>query len=176
MRTRRKQSIRKRFESHVKPGADCWLWMGTLDHKGYGVMKIRFDGVPKMMKAHRIAFMLHNGLNPAPEVYKEQFVLHSCDNPPCVNPDHLRLGTAQDNMIDKFKRGRGTTQKLSFQDIREIQAAKPIGRRTRYGELIGVARKYGVTSSHVLKLWKGEHWGYLAEAEERAFSDLAGGK
>lgn len=74
----------------------CWVWTGT-SAGGYG----RFD----KMRAHRIAFMLANGLIPP-----GLLVRHKCDHPPCVNPDHLLLGTDMDNVRDAQQRGRRPTR------------------------------------------------------------------
>lgn len=74
----------------------CWNWRGSTA-KGYG--QIKAEG--RVMRAHRLAFELVKG-----EVPEGLFVLHSCDNPLCCNPKHLRVGTHQDNMDDKTARGR----------------------------------------------------------------------
>ena len=74
----------------------CWNWKGSTA-KGYGQIKIRGD----VLRCHRVAYEIENG-----PITDEQHVLHSCDNPLCVNPRHLRLGTHQDNMTDKKERGR----------------------------------------------------------------------
>ena len=76
---------------------DCIEWTKYRDKGGYGVL--RSGG--KTMLAHRVAWERANG--PIPEGMK---VLHKCDNPPCVNPDHLSLGTQQDNIRDCFLKGR----------------------------------------------------------------------
>lgn len=76
---------------------DCWIWQGKRNVKGYGIIQI--DGV---RQAHRHAWSLNAG-EPAPA---DKLVLHSCDNPPCCNPRHLRLGTRHDNMQDAVKRRR----------------------------------------------------------------------
>jgi hypothetical protein len=90
------------WEKVDKPGgADaCWLWTGTPDVNGYGKLWW-FDHTNKGKFAHRISWELHNG--PIPDGL---FVLHSCDNPPCVNPKHLFLGTQLDNMRDMVAKGR----------------------------------------------------------------------
>lgn len=80
----------------IKTG-ECLEWTATLLDSGYGVFM--YDH--KMWKAHRYAWTITNG--PIP---KGLCVLHKCDNPPCVNPDHLYIGTQQDNSNDKYRRGR----------------------------------------------------------------------
>jgi hypothetical protein len=77
---------------------DCWEWQGAIGSTGYGNLDI--DG--STVKAHRVSHLLTHGPIP-PGLY----VLHSCDNRRCVNPNHLRIGTAQDNADDRRIRGRG---------------------------------------------------------------------
>lgn len=89
----------KRFESGFKYGKpnSCWIWSKGKDDEGYGVIKI--EG--KSKKAHRTAYELFVG--PIPE---KLLVCHSCDNPSCVNPAHLFLGTSKDNTQDMIQKGR----------------------------------------------------------------------
>lgn len=89
------------FWSRVNKGSlegDCWLWMGGHTQTGYGIV----SASPNTWRiAHRLAWELTFG-----EIPKGLFVCHKCDNPPCVRPDHLFLGTANDNMQDKIVKGR----------------------------------------------------------------------
>lgn len=89
----------KAFSSRYAVGAEdeCWIWEGQKNPKGYGEY---FVG-GRNYKAHRIAYYLHTGDWPA-----DRLVCHSCDNPSCVNPHHLWLGTAQDNSDDMVRKGR----------------------------------------------------------------------
>jgi HNH endonuclease len=75
----------------------CWEWSGARDRYGYG--KLRRDTV--YWKAHRLAWTLEHG--PIPD---GMYVCHHCDNPPCVNPAHLFLGTSRDNQLDRVAKGR----------------------------------------------------------------------
>lgn len=76
----------------------CWYWTGSTHRNGYGVILV---GNKKVRLAHRVSYQIYKG-----DVGR-MCVLHSCDNPPCVNPDHLSLGTNADNVQDRVRRGRG---------------------------------------------------------------------
>jgi hypothetical protein len=90
-----------RFWSKTETQGDCLVFKSYYDKDGYG--RYRMDGgrsAPKI-KAHRAAWILTHGEIPA-----GLLVLHKCDNPPCVNPEHLFLGTQKDNMVDMAAKGR----------------------------------------------------------------------
>lgn len=89
-----------RFWIKVKDTGYCWNWTANKDHNGYGMFKIN----GKDRKASRVAYTIVAG-----EITGNTHVLHKCDNPSCVNPDHLFTGTHQDNMKDKMRKGRGRT-------------------------------------------------------------------
>lgn len=89
-----------RWRRFAVPQANgCWEWQGVRNNSGYGVLSIGHSG---RMLAHRFGWQLHRG--PIPDGVH---VLHTCDNPPCVNPDHLYLGTPADNARDRVERVRG---------------------------------------------------------------------
>src|SRR5689334_23323156 len=85
-------------ERHIpEPMSGCWLWTGTCNDRGYGIIQLKeFDGY-----AHRFAFAFWKGAIP-----QGAHVCHKCDTPCCVNPDHLFLGSAADNMQDCVRKGR----------------------------------------------------------------------
>lgn len=90
----------QRFWSRVEKSAECWEWCGARDKNGYGLFKVG----GRMRRAHRLA-LAATGV-PIDGFY----VCHRCDNPPCVNPEHLFLGTAQDNANDRDRKGRHSVQ------------------------------------------------------------------
>lgn len=127
----------RRFWSRVRKGDGCWIWLGKPTPKGYGIISVD----KRHAYAHRFAFALHNG--PIPDGLD---VLHSCDNPLCVNPEHLFLGTHVDNMADMVAKGRnprgermGNTR-LSDADARRIRELHRRGLKPKQlGAIFGVA-------------------------------------
>jgi len=87
----------KNFWKKVDKSGNCWEWIAGFGHCGYG--QFRVGDKPQL--SHRVSWKLENG--PIPEGL---FVLHKCDNPPCVNPKHLFLGTQKDNLADMTSKGR----------------------------------------------------------------------
>lgn len=109
-----------RFWNKVDKKNGCWTWKGYLDKDGYG--NFLFNG--KLIRAHRFSWILEHG-----EISdKKLYVCHHCDNPPCVRPDHLFLGTNQDNMLDMIKKGlmfwrgsRNSQAKLKEEQVLKIR-------------------------------------------------------
>src|SRR4026209_597513 len=92
-----RRGVHARFWSKVQKTDSCWLWLASKGEHGYGWVALN----NKNRHASRAAWELTNG--PIP---KGMFVLHRCDNPPCVRPDHLFLGTTQDNANEMSRKGR----------------------------------------------------------------------
>lgn len=88
-----------RFWHYVEQGDGCWEWQGHLA-SGYGALRGQYPD-QRMVKAHRVSWEIHFGPIPT-----GMFVCHHCDNPPCVRPDHLFLGTNTSNMRDRERKGR----------------------------------------------------------------------
>jgi hypothetical protein len=91
----------KAFWEYVDKTEDCWLWMGTRDKDGYGKYHHNYHS----FLAHRKAYELTFG-----EIPDGLYVMHKCNNPPCVNPDHLELGTNRENMLHCIQSGRHVWQ------------------------------------------------------------------
>jgi hypothetical protein len=111
--------------------------------RGYGIQGKKL--------AHRIVWEENNG--PIPE---GEWVLHRCDNPPCVNPDHLFLGTRSDNMVDCTMKGRLPQRKLSPDNITAIRGYSSIGVATAV-----LMEKYGVSHRQILRVLRGENWFHI---------------
>lgn len=159
-----RRSIAARFWAKVEGGGpdDCWQWTGSRQHSGHGRFQASAEGEPKrIVQAHRWAFEQANG--PIPNGL---IVRHACDNPACVNPAHLQLGTQQDNVDDMWHRGRGfvptavpqpgtanPNAKLSASDVVEIRRRRQRGETGR-----SVARSFGISPSQVSRILTGKRW------------------
>jgi hypothetical protein len=156
---RQRLPLSERFWFSVLKSEGCWEWQGCRNVEGgYGV--IRFG---KHLLTHRVSWELHNG-----QIPDGLCVLHHCDNPACVRPDHLFLGTHQENMDDKSRKGRNSppaamkgeeheNAKLRDGDIPLIRRAVAIGFRQK-----DVAAAYGVAQSLVSRIATGGSWGHIA--------------
>lgn len=139
-------SLEQRFWSKVvKQGPDeCWIWTGQLvGSEGYG----RICRTP----AHRVSYELFVGPVPA-----SINVLHHCDNPPCVNPAHLFLGTHADNMADMTSKGRQRS-KLTAAQIPAIRRAAAEGITQE-----DIAKSHGVTQATISRIISGAQWAYVS--------------
>ena len=155
-------TLRERFETKYipEPNSGCWLWIGGLVGKtGYGEIHCRPHGV---LRAHRVAWELYH--NPVPKGF---YVLHRCDVPSCVNPDHLFLGTQLENMRDMRRKGRHIkAQKFISHEIKrprsiltstiasEIRELYAAGAGTQYE----LATQFGVTQTTISNIVSGKVW------------------
>lgn len=151
------RETRRRFSERLprKPAAGCWEWGGARQGTGYGVLWIRLDdGTETHRLAHRLSYAIHKEAIP-----QGVNVLHSCDNPPCCNPAHLRLGTQRENSADMSLRDRHSGRnhvrnKLTKNDVRkarELYVAGEIG----MGRL---AKQFGVVRSTMRSIVLRETW------------------
>ena len=126
-------TIESRFWPKINRTTTCWLWTGAKHPFGYG--SFRFKG--KHFLAHRLSFELTNGA-----VSKDLLVCHKCDNPPCVRPTHLFLGTYADNSADMARKGRHPgSPKLSERDVKEIRRLRKKGKF-----LAELAQRFNISS------------------------------
>jgi hypothetical protein len=111
----------ERFWSKVERTDGCWLWRGKRKRSGYGVFSFR----GKRVRAHRMAWRLEHGSVPS-----DRLVCHRCDQPACVRPEHLFLGTSADNMRDMRSKGRApkhSTPKLTQERAEELRRLRAEG-------------------------------------------------
>ena len=147
-----------RFDRYVeRRSSGCWEWTGATLPKGYGRLSRKKDGIREYWLAHRYAYTLSHGAIP-----HGMLVCHRCDNPACVNPGHLFLGTHQENSLDAVTKGRmGLTKpsdypnwkpgrmvgkanpetKITARDVAEIRRLRASGMKQKdIGALFGVTQ------------------------------------
>ena len=152
----KRKSTLERFESYAEPIPECgcWIWTGAVFNDGYGAFRR-----PKFTeRAHRTAWWLYFGKIP-----KGALVLHKCDIPLCVNPEHLFLGTQKDNCSDAQQKRRHShgekhgMHRLTEVDVLEVLAAK------RAGETgVAIAKRFDVTTTTISAIWTGRSWKYVS--------------
>lgn len=120
-------SLKDNFERSyiINKNTGCWEWQKNRDKKGYGTIGSHIGDKRITKFAHRVSYELYKG-----EIPINMIVCHACDNPGCVNPDHLWIGTHQDNINDKIKKNRGLfgskhqNSKLTEEQIIKIRKEK----------------------------------------------------
>lgn len=133
----------------------CLVWFGDKDSNGYG--RLRHAG-SKCYPAHRLMFELRKG--PIPEGLK---IRHTCDNPPCINPDHLIIGTQKQNVADMFERGRANRASGEAHGRAKLTQAIVEAARARYvprrqPSIRALAQEHGVSMSTMRAALVGDHW------------------
>lgn len=153
------KTVLERFEAKFipEPNSGCWLWEGSDDGcDGYG--RFRWSS-NRCMSAHRAAWCLYKDDIP----YGED-VLHRCDNPACVNPDHLFLGDHSDNMRDMVKKGRGNKVRGSHHHQSKLVESEVIqirNLRKNGAFLRDVAAQFNISKSMVGNICSGKSWNHL---------------
>ena len=154
------ESVVERFWKKVdkKSDSECWNWLAAKDRRGYGRFSIDY----KMVLAHRFSLEVSLG----EKIEDGLFALHSCDNPSCVNPAHLREGTAADNMDDAIERGRQKAKKGSENPNAKITEQDVVEIRRLYAtsEMPGtkLAEKYGISQANVYEIIHRTAWKHVA--------------
>lgn len=148
----------RRFWSKVrKQEGGCWEWTGHRLPKGYGVVRT-FIEKALIVKAHRLAYEMEVG--PIPP---GMLCLHACDNPPCVNPAHLRIGSNSENMADAVEKRRfpsGEKKWNASLTERQAMAIKRLLRTTKRSDL-DIGREFGVAHSTIWQIRKGNTWKHI---------------
>lgn len=144
-----------RFIERIEITKNCWLWNGYKNNCGYGEFKVN----NRMTKAHRFSWSYYYG-----EIPSGLCVLHSCDNPGCVNPEHLFLGTPKDNAIDRQKKDRGhrprgeqcANAKLKNEDVIKIR-----NRINNNETVMKIAKDYNVSWTTINSIKKQKTWSHI---------------
>ncbi len=148
-------SLSCRFWSKVEigPHNKCWIWKAGCFTDGYGLFKI----AGRLKRAHRVAFQLSHKISPGPAQ-----VLHECDNTICCNPDHLFLGSTQDNTADRVKKNRSArgskngSAKLMEADIPKIRKLLFQGFTQET-----IAKQFKIGQAMISSIKRGECWGHV---------------
>lgn len=156
---KRLQTIEDRLNSYIDKTGDCWVWTRDTYNYGYGKLSI---GKSKQIRAHRYMYEKTYG-----EIPKGMNVLHKCDNPKCVKPEHLFLGTQKDNVSDMMRKGRGgyrsfkgeehVNSKLKDVDIIKIKDLWNSGLFLQRE----IAEQMGVSQQVISKIVNGVTWKHV---------------
>lgn len=143
-------TILERFWPKVVKTDNCWIWKGCLIPGGYGQIWLN----NRMVNAHRVAWEITYGHIP-----ERLYVLHSCDNPPCIRPNHLFLGTQAENQQDSISKGRfarggkNGQAKLTISKVNEIKISKLSQRK--------LANQFHVSRRTITDILKGRSWKWV---------------
>lgn len=159
----RRPALEERFWQKVDRSGGptgCWPWQGQHLAKGYGALKVGSltDGTRRNALAHRISWELANGVAP-----EGLHVCHHCDNPPCVNPSHLFLGTASENHADKVSKGRQArgerqgSSRLTTADVLRIRALALQGQKHA-----DIGSLFGVRQTQVSRIVRRAQWRHVS--------------
>lgn len=154
-------SMEDRFWRRVKKTDGCWTWTGGKYNGGYGFLRgIGGRNAPNVA-AHRFSYMIHKG-----DIPQGMVIMHSCDNPACVNPDHLSVGTYKDNTQDMISKGRRANNPLTYgkgevnprallneAKVRYIRASK--------ASHAALARELGVSDVCIFKVRNRQTWSHI---------------
>lgn len=152
--------VEVRFWRYVEKTENCWIWTGrSRNKKGYGQLGGGGRGADHIL-AHRLSYQMHHG--PIPD---GMVVMHSCDNPSCVNPDHLRTGTQSENILEAFSKGRKNAKpphvfgdSCGASRLKETEAIEVLKSNEPTKML---AAKYGVSKSAIERVRNGKTWRHL---------------
>lgn len=139
--------------SRLNPETGCIEWTGALMHKGYG--HINWRG--KVYRTHRLSYAAVNG-----DIPEGMFVCHKCDNPKCMNPEHLFLGTYADNSADMAQKKRSTIGErnpMAKVNTATVQAIRILGNTGMFQK--NIAEKFGISREAVGLILRGERWKHI---------------
>lgn len=155
-----KSISKERLLSRIKYVGECWEYQGRKDKDGYGILSEKSFG---SQRAHRASFIAFKG-----EIKEGYMICHTCDNPPCINPDHLYQGTAKDNARDMLERGlfpigenkkkgsageKNSHAKLTEKEVKEIRISR--------NPIPYLSKKYRVSESSIRNIILGKSWTHI---------------
>lgn len=147
-----RQTVHQRFWEKVDKSGDCWVWTAGTNVAGYGRIRVG----RRVILAHRLSYTWATGTDP-----NELSVCHRCDNPPCVNPAHLFVGTPADNTADMWAKGRGARVRgeqsgktfLTAEQVAEMRALRARGETCK-----ALGERFGMHESNVSRITRGLRW------------------
>jgi hypothetical protein len=148
------QRLKEKYKVNIDSG--CWEYLANSYYNGYAHIKFK----NKTYKAHRFSYELHNG-----PISDDLCVLHKCDNRKCINPEHLFLGSRDDNMKDMVSKNRQAkgifngTSKLSEQDVIEIK--NYLNTNLYKGLITDLSKKYDVSRAVIYSIKTGKTWSHV---------------
>jgi hypothetical protein len=150
----RKLSLTERFWEKVVKTDGCWVWIGCKNHSGYGQLRVRKD---RAELAHRLSIELYHG-TPLPAGV---CVLHKCDNPACVRPDHLFLGDRPTNSRDMIFKGRSQKGEAHSQSRLTDDAVREIRKLAGKVPTTALSKRFKVTRSCITAIVRRDAWAHV---------------
>jgi hypothetical protein len=147
--------------SVVDPVTECVEWTRRVSVNGYGTLKYK----QKQYMAHR--FMWEFKFGPIPD---GKIICHKCDNRKCINPDHLFIGTTQDNVDDKMAKGRFVPCPGERSGTSKLTEAQIVAIRADTRPQYVIAKEYGVCRSNISVIKRGSSWGHIPVVEDKRMS------
>ncbi len=138
------------YHCYIEMPFGCWAWVGPQDKDGYGLVNVG----GKLKRVHRLVYESTHG-----DIPDGLLVCHRCDEPSCINPEHLFLGSPRENVVDSVKKGRSRLgelnggAKLTWNDIEEIRREFLLGARRKK-----IARKHKISYSQACQIIRGTFW------------------
>ena len=165
LNTRIHPTLEESLWNQVTPSnnKECWIWQGCTNPEGYGIIRRRIgNGKQKFYPVHRLAYKILIG-----DIPDGMYVCHHCDNPPCVNPNHLFIGTPSDNIQDCIQKGRfrcnpsrgeaNGQSKLSLSQVKEMRIKFDNGVKAR-----DLSEEYGVSDSQIWNIVYRKAWKHVS--------------
>lgn len=153
------------FKNFIKKSkSECWPWIGCKNKKGYGVFRMFARGI----QAHRASWWIHKG----EKVPDHLLACHTCDNPSCVNPDHIFIGTNKDNMRDMVEKGRKPRPLGELSHNSKLKEFEVLEIYKSHLPASAIHEKYGVSQSTIWAIRKGDCWTHLTDGVDRSHIEL----